>query len=237
MLFTGIRQHFIFSIFPNTLENDDIFLQKELPRALISVRYHLNRSEYVLKVYDEQDEYSEELKEKVKDMINDEVSLAAINPTFLHIISRKCLAVKIMRILQKHPELFQPVLNLTHKGKTPLVNACENKNGVVAKCLVQCGADVTIKDEKGKTAIYYAAKNNLPGVVEEILATCKFLIYNRTGCSQKVWFVTTWKRMELLSRNNFHETKRKPTYILIYHTCINFTEKFKKKRRSHASQS
>ena len=77
-----------------------------------------------------------------------------------------------MKILQKHPELFQPVLNLTHKGRTPLLNACENKNGVVAKCLVQCGADVTIKDEKGKTAIYSAAKNNLPGVVEEILTTC-----------------------------------------------------------------
>ena len=165
-----------FLFLSNTLENDDLFLQKQLPRALISVRYHLNRSEYVLKVYDEQDEYSEELKKIVEEMINDEVSLAAINPTFLHIISSKCLAVKLMKIVQKHPELFEPVLNLTHRGRTPLLNACENKNGVVAKCLVQCGADVTVKDEKGRTALYSAAENNLLGVVEEILTTCKILI-------------------------------------------------------------
>ena len=120
-------------------------------------------------------------------MTNYEVSEAAKNkkPTFLHKISSRCSAVKLMKILQKHPELFQPVLNVTHKGKTPLLSACENKNGVVAKYLVQCGADVTIKDEEGKTATYYAVKNNMPDVVEEILSTCKFLIYNCTECSQK----------------------------------------------------
>ena len=179
------RQHHTF-IFSNSLENDDIFLQKQLSNALYWVRSRLNPLEYVLKVYDEQDEYSEELKEKVKKMINDEVSLAATNPTFLHIISSKFSAMKLMKILQKHPELFQPILNLTYEGRTPLLNTCKNKNGVFAKYLVQCGADVTIKDEEGKTAIYYAAKNNLPDVVEEILSTRKFLIYNCTECSQKV---------------------------------------------------
>jgi hypothetical protein len=159
--------------FENTSDNNDSFLQAKLPEALVSERHHLIRSEYVLKVYDEQDGPSEELKEKVKDVINDQVSLAAISPTFLHTISSNCCGENLMKILQKHPELIQPLLNLPHKGKTALLSACENKNAEIANCLVQCGADITIKDEKGKTAIYYAAKNNLPDVVEEMLTMCK----------------------------------------------------------------
>jgi ankyrin repeat protein len=58
-------------------------------------------------------------------------------------------------------------------GRTPVLNACERKNEEVAKCLVQCGADVSIKDEKGKTALYYAAKNNLADVVKEIFVMRK----------------------------------------------------------------
>jgi hypothetical protein len=140
----------------------------------------ITRSEYALKVYDEQGgEHSEDLKKKVKDVINGEVSLAAESPTFLHKISRNSYAVKFMKILQKHPEIFEPVLNLTHKGKTALLYACENKNGEIAKSLVQCGADITITDEKGRTALYYAAKNNLCDVVEEIFTMCKcFYVYS-----------------------------------------------------------
>jgi ankyrin repeat protein len=83
-----------------------------------------------------------------------------------------------MKILPKHPELYKPVLNLTYNGSTPLLNACE-KNGEIAKYLLQCGADWRIKDQKGKTAIYYAAKNNFPDVVEEIFTMCKsFLVYS-----------------------------------------------------------
>jgi hypothetical protein len=48
------------------------------------IRYTpLNESEYVLNVYDKQEELSEELKEKVKEAINDQIGNAAEVPTFL----------------------------------------------------------------------------------------------------------------------------------------------------------
>ncbi len=169
---TSLTKFFFYS---NILDNDDSFLQYALPRKLTSFG-NLGCIEYVLQVYDEMQEHSQKLKEKIKEVIDNAVSNAANGISFfLYQISDDHLGEKSMKILQKHSELVERVLNLTYEGRTPLLNACEINNVEVAKYLVQCGADVTIKDEKRETAIYVAAKNGLVDVVQEIFAMCKSL--------------------------------------------------------------
>ena len=86
-------------------------------------------------------EHSQKLKEKIKEILDNAVSNAANGISFfLYQISDDYLGEKSMKILQKHSELVERVLNLTYKGRTPLLNACEINNVEVAKYLVQCGA-------------------------------------------------------------------------------------------------
>ncbi|KAK3597127.1 hypothetical protein CHS0354_038046 [Potamilus streckersoni] len=44
-------------------------------------------------------------------------------------------------------------------GKTPVILACEKGNSEQLKKLLDAGADVTVKDEEGKTALHYCADN------------------------------------------------------------------------------
>ena len=171
----SLQSQKIFFFCLKILDNDDSFLQNALPTELRCSR-HFGCIEYILQVYDELQEHSKELKEKIKEMIDHDVSGAASGlHSFLYQISDDNAGETSMKILQKHSELVERVLNLTNDGRTPLLNACDIKNVEVAKYLVQCGADVTIKDEKGETAVYVAAKNGLVGVVQEIFAICKSL--------------------------------------------------------------
>jgi hypothetical protein len=49
-------------------------------------------------------------------------------------------------------------------GWTPLVEACYQGSGDVARLLVDSGADINVRDHAGKTALHFAKWRGLSGV-------------------------------------------------------------------------
>jgi ankyrin repeat protein len=50
------------------------------------------------------------------------------------------------------------------KGNTALIVAIQTKNEDIANTLINAGADVTIQNNDGKTAFFYAIRNNMPDI-------------------------------------------------------------------------
>ncbi|KAL3873336.1 hypothetical protein ACJMK2_036468 [Sinanodonta woodiana] len=62
-------------------------------------------------------------------------------------------------------------------GKTPVILACEKGNSEQLKKLLDAGADVTVKDEEGKTALHYCA-DNLETQCAEMLLDANITLLN-----------------------------------------------------------
>lgn len=61
-------------------------------------------------------------------------------------------------------------VNESFKGMTPLMFAARYNNLDMFKILLQKGADISVKDSKGKTALNYAQMSNATDVIEFLSA-------------------------------------------------------------------
>ena len=53
-------------------------------------------------------------------------------------------------------------------GDTALIVAVKTKNEAIANALIKAGADVTIKNNDGNTALFYAIRMNMPGIYKQL---------------------------------------------------------------------
>mgnify|MGYP002038895801 CR=1 FL=1 len=53
-------------------------------------------------------------------------------------------------------------------GDTALIVAVKTKNEAIANALIKAGADVTIKNKDGNTALFYAIRMNMPGIYKQL---------------------------------------------------------------------
>ena len=112
------------------------------------------------------------MKEKLSETVAD---IPEIRPTYLHRIAESYSAIGLMNILQKYPELVQPMLEQVDlTGSTPLHQAIKRKNVDIAKCLIRCGADYKKQNKREETPIYLAVLNGQIDILEEIFLLCKF---------------------------------------------------------------
>ncbi len=74
---------------------------------------------------------------------------------------------KLDMLLKNEPELLE---NRDHKGKTPLIIACEMDQIQIAKLLTEKGANVRARDREGLTPLHYAALCNNKELMELLLS-------------------------------------------------------------------
>jgi uncharacterized protein len=66
-------------------------------------------------------------------------------------------------------------------GETPLLWACFRNNWDIAKLLLEKGSDVNVKNMEGRTAMYYARRNNIEHLLVDVDAGQTFSIgYNES---------------------------------------------------------
>ncbi|KAI0465893.1 ankyrin repeat-containing domain protein [Xylaria cf. heliscus] len=77
---------------------------------------------------------------------------------------------EIVRRLLDVTELGHPTLDRQNSsGVSPLMIACINSHKGIAKSLIKAGANVTLSDEKGRTALYHALSLDDTGLAIDIL--------------------------------------------------------------------
>lgn len=59
--------------------------------------------------------------------------------------------------------------NTSGRGKTPLMDALEGGNVVLAQFLLQWNCDINLTDASGSTALHYATRSNLGKIVAVLL--------------------------------------------------------------------
>ena len=149
-----------------------------IPVVIFDDDAKLKCMEYLLQVYDEMDDRSRELEDTLTSTV--EIVKRFMDSTYLHHIATSYSSQKLMNILQKHKNLIEPVLNQKDQvGTTPLHVAVKWHNVDIAKCLIQCEADVLSRNNRGETPVYLAALNGQVEILEEILQKCKFSFDSR----------------------------------------------------------
>jgi ankyrin repeat protein len=79
-------------------------------------------------------------------------------------------------------------LFLEFKGLKPLHIAVLDKDLSMVKFLLDFGVDINVKDNKGYTALHYAVTNNLPNIVDLLLATNNLDLTLRAGDAKETAF-------------------------------------------------
>jgi len=164
----------------------DSFLERFRPTE---PKFYHDKIEYFNK------ELGELKNEKIANYINnypDRRELEQLKKTFEHLqISiydfyneiNECLIDYYKSFLNQFNRRKELINQENHKGQTPLLKAIECKwDKFIIKWLIENGANLHHRDMKGKTALFYAFRNNLPDIVKILIENGACLHYK---CEEK----------------------------------------------------
>jgi hypothetical protein len=102
--------------------------------------------------------------------------LAASGNTLLHVLAGTKIDPALRQEFEQAVErrLKDPAVDVNARneyGATPFLYACMAQNEEIAVALIEAGADVTLEDTDGTTALYYVEKHRLGRVAEVLKKT------------------------------------------------------------------